>query len=93
MSKTHPLDNIRSDALTFGKINPLGSMIGSRGRCRERHRWENVPRCLADVDKVIRRPREDHGKHLAKDWRPCISAPVVESFYQRNMRLGRVGKR
>ena len=92
MSKLkHALDSIRSDALTFGKIMPLKSMVGGKGRCREAQPWEFVPRTLKEAE-TFRSPCEPHGKHLAA-WKPCISAPKVESFYERNMRLGHVGKR
>jgi hypothetical protein len=92
MRKQHALDSIHSDALTFGRIMPLRSMIGGKGRCRENHEWHFVPQCLADQPKPVRRPREDWGKHISA-FSPSASAPKAESFYERNMRLGYVGRR
>ena len=90
MRKQHALDSIHSSGLTFGKV-PLRSMIGSRGRCRETQPWEFVPRTLKEAS-IFRQEREDRGKHLTA-WNPCGSAPKSESFYERNMRLGYVGRR
>lgn len=67
-------------------------MRGSKGRCKEYQPWDFVPATLKEA-AIYREPREDRGTHLMKEWRPASTAPKSESFYERNMRLGRVGRR